>query len=149
MSPSAEVYEITLYDEQHANGVAQLIAALLNRNLDYYRSRVGIAHRMSRPVAIINSSTGNACTIVFGRAGAVVYSDLVGRPAVIVKGTVDQILNLSQIRTKVGGLFPVGLLSTPGKRVLREVRTRRLFAKGLLLHPLTALRVIALMSAAE
>lgn len=149
MTPVADAYLVTLHDEEIANGVAQLIWSLLNRNLDYYRSRISLACKMSRPIAIVNTATGNACTIVFGREGAVIYNDVVGRPAITVTATVDQILNLSQVRMSGRGLFPVGLSSTPGKRLLRDIRTQKVSLKGVLAHPLIGLRTIALLSAIE
>jgi hypothetical protein len=149
MTSVTDGYPVTLYDDAEANGIAHVVGDLLNQNLEQYRSRVTVAHRMSRPVTILSTDTDSACTIVFGRDGAVVYNDVVGRPSVTVKATVDQILNLSQLRMKAGGLLPVGFFSTLGGRVLFEILRRKLVVKGLLSHPITALRTIALVSVVD
>ena len=146
MTSVADGYPVTLYDEAEANGVAQIVGNLLSQNLEQYRSRVKVAHRMSRPVTISSTDVGTACTIVFVRDGAVVYNGVVGRPSVTVEATVDQILSLSQLRMKAGGLLPVGFLSAPGRRLLLEILTGKLVVKGLVIHPITALRTIALVS---
>lgn len=149
MTSVADGYPVTLHEESEANGVAQIIGALLSQNLEQYPSRVKIAHRMSRPVAISSTDIGSSCTTVFGSDGAVVHNDVVGRPSVTVLATVDQIMSLSKLRMKAGGLLPVGFLSAPGGRVLLQILTRNLVVKGLFLHPLTALRTIALVSVAD
>jgi hypothetical protein len=149
MASVADGYPVTLDDGEDANGVAQILGTLLSQNLEQFRSRITIAQRLSRPVTILATDIGSACTTVFGRDSAVVYNDVVGRPAVTVKATVDQILNMSKLRMKAGGLLPVGFLSPVGRCVLLEIVTRKLVVKGLLLHPVTALRTIALVSVVD
>jgi hypothetical protein len=149
MKSVADGYPVTLNDAAEANGVAQIIGTLLSQNLEQYRSRVTIAQRMSRPVTILATDIDSACTTVFARDSAVVYNDVLGRPAVTVNATVDQILNLSKLRMKAGGLLPVGFFSPVGRGILLQILTRKLVVKGLLLHPITALRTIALVSVVD
>lgn len=139
-------YAVNLYDGPDANGVAGIVGMLLGQNLDSFPSRVKVARRISRPVSIYSTDTDTACTIVFGSDEAVVYNDIVGNPAVTVMATVDQILEVSQLPMKAGGLVPVGFLTTRGMSVLGEILRRKLIVKGLLTHTVTALRTIALVS---
>ena len=142
-SPS---YHITLYDGPDANGIADIIATLLGQNFENFPSRIDLARRLSRPVTIYSSDTDSACTINFGISEAVVFNDVVGKPSVTVTAAVDQILDLSQLKMKASGLLPVGFFTKRGLRVFAAIATHRLIVKGLIAHPVTALRVIALLS---
>lgn len=142
-------YPVTLYDGPEANGVATIVGTLLSQNFERFPDRVNIARRISRPLTIVSTDTKAACTIVLGTDNAVVFNDVVGRPSVTVYATVDQILDVSQLPMKAGGLIPLGLFTNRGWRVLKEIATRQLVIKGLLVHTVTALRTIALVSVVD
>lgn len=142
-------YPVRLYDGDDANGVASILGTLLQQNFDNFPSRVKIARRMPRPVAVVSTDTDSVATIVFGAEEAVVYNDIVGRPSVTVKATVDQILDVSQLKMKAGGLVPVGFFTKRGMGVLGNILAHRLVVKGLLTHTVTALQFIALVSIAS
>ncbi|CAG7631747.1 MULTISPECIES: hypothetical protein [Rhodococcus] len=142
-------YAVTMYDGEDANGVAGIVGMLLGQNLENFPSRVKFARRISRPVSIYSTDTETACTIIFGSDEAVVYNDIVGKPAVTVMATVDQILDVSQLPMKAGGLVPVGFFTGRGMSVLGEILKHKLVVKGLLTHTVTALRTIALVSVVD
>lgn len=142
-------YPVSLFDGEDANGVANIVGMLLGQNLENFPSRIKFARKIARPVSIISTDTDSACTIVFGTDEAVVYNDVVGKPAVTVIATVDQILDVSQLPMKAGGLIPVGFFTGRGMTVLGEILKHKLVVKGLLTHTLTALRTIALVSVIE
>ncbi|MGW5518142.1 hypothetical protein [Nocardia africana] len=142
-------YAVSLYDGEDANGVSDMVGPLLEQNLENFPSRIKYARKISRPIAVYNSDSDSACTIVFGTDEAVVYNDVVGTPVVTVIATIDQILDVSQLRMKAGGLVPVGFFTKRGFRVLGAILTHKLIVKGLLTHTLTALRTIALVSIVE
>lgn len=142
-------YHVDKYDGDDANGVADIVAMLLGQNLASYPKRIGTARRINRPIAIYSSDTDTACTITFEADKAVVRNDVVGDPSVTVIATVDQILDVSQLQMKAGGLLPVGFFTKRGLSVLGSIAARELVVKGLLTHTLTALRVIALLSVVE
>jgi hypothetical protein len=121
---------------------------LLQQNFDNFPSRVKIARRMPRPVAVVSTDTGDFATIVFGSSEAVVYNGTVGRPSVTVLATVDQIVDVSQLQMKAGGLLPLGFFTKRGLRVLGNILAHKLVVKGLLTHTVTALQFIALVSIA-
>ncbi|MFD6059934.1 hypothetical protein [Rhodococcus wratislaviensis] len=145
----SSTYPVTLYDGEDANGVASIVGMLLGQNVENYPSRVKFARKIPRPVSIYSTDTDSACTIVFGTDEAIVYNDIVGRPSVTIKASVDQILDVSQLSMKAGGLIPVGFFTTRGMTVLGGILTHKLVVKGLLTHTLTALRTIALVSVVE
>lgn len=142
-------YPVTFFDGPEANGVATIVGTLLGQNFENFPDRAKFARKVSRPITIVSTDTEEACTIVLGTDEAVVYNDVVGRPSVTVYATVDQLLEVSQLPMKAGGLIPVGFFTNRGIRVLKEIATRRLVIKGLLTHTVTALRTIALVSAAD
>ncbi|MGH3555951.1 MAG: hypothetical protein ACRDTK_00205 [Mycobacterium sp.] len=148
MASSTE-YPVNLHDGDDANGIASILATLLDQNFQNYPNRVKTARKISRPVAVYSPDTDSAATIVFGTREAVVRNDIVDRPAVTVKATVNQILNVSQLPMKAGGLMPVGFFTKRGMSVLGNILKHSLVVKGLLIHTITALRLIALLSVAK
>ncbi|MFV9427076.1 hypothetical protein ACNJ7K_00900 [Rhodococcus aetherivorans] len=142
-------YGVTLYDGEDANGLANIVGMLLEQNFESFPSRIKFARKIARPISVFGTDTDNACTIVFGTDEAVVYNDVVGRPSVTVIATADQILDVSQLQMKAGGLLPVGFFTKRGLAVLGAILTRKLVVKGLLTHPVSSLRTIALVSVVE
>jgi len=149
-STNTNHYPVRFSDgEEDANGVASIVGTLLEENLKSFPSRTKTARRIPRPVAICSKDTDSACTISFGSDGAVVSNDVVGSPSVTVIATTAQILDVSQLPMKAGGLVPVGFFTKRGISVITAILTRKLVVKGLLTHTVTLLRTIALISVAE
>ncbi|KRC46469.1 MULTISPECIES: hypothetical protein [unclassified Nocardioides] len=142
----ANAYPVELEAGDSANGVSSIVGTLLGQNFENFPERVRFAKRTSRPVAVYSTDTEQACTIMFRGHGAIVHDGLIGRPAVTVRASVDQILDVSQLKMKRGGLVPVGFFTKRGMSVLGQILRRKLVVKGLLTHPITALRFIALVS---
>lgn len=139
-------YPVSLKSGDAANGVATIVGTLLGQNFENFPQRTKLARRVKRPVAVFSTDTDQACTIMFGDHGAVVHDGIVGRPSVTVRASVDQILDVSQLKMKAGGLVPVGFFTKRGFSVLGQILRHRLVVKGLLTHTITALRFIALVS---
>jgi len=149
VSVESSTYPVTLYDGDDANGVSNIVAMLLAQNFENFPDRVKFARKIAQPIAIVSTDTDSACTIIFGDSDAVVYNDIVGTPVVTVIATVDQILDVSQLKMKAGGLLPVGFFTGRGFKVLGSILSHKLVVKGLLTHTVTALRTIALVSVVE
>lgn len=139
-------YPVTLKSGDGANGVASIVGMLLGQNFESFPDRVGIAKRVLRPMTVVSTDTDQSCTIMFRKSGAVIHDGVVGRPVVTVKATVDQILAVSQLEMKRGGLLPVGFFTKRGMSVLGQILRHKLVVKGLLTHPVMSLRFIAMMS---
>lgn len=132
------------------NGVAFILGALLDENFTNFPGRADVARKMRKPVAVESVDTSETTTAEFGAEGMKLHNGVYGKPAVTVKATVDQITEVSQLKMKAGGLLPVGLLfSKRGMKVLGWILTHKLVVKGLLTHPITSLRFIALVSVVE
>lgn len=142
-------YKIELADGDDAYGITQIVSILLEQNVNNIEGRTQICRRMPRPVAILNTDTDLACTISFGREGATIYNGIVGKPSIIVKATVDQITDVSQLKVVGSGLIPLGFFTKRGFRVLFQIAQTKLVVRGLFIHPITALQLIGILSIAE
>jgi hypothetical protein len=142
-------YHVKVADGDDANGVANILGTLLQQNFENYPERVRIARHLVRPVAVYSSDTNTSATIFFGHDRAVIRNGLMGKPAVVVMATVDQILDVAQLKMVGGGLVPLGFFTKRGGHVLADIARHRLVVKGLLTHTLSSLRFIALVSIAE
>jgi len=144
--PATRDYPVTLEDGPDANGIAGVVATLLEQNLEVSPARVRLARQLTRPVTITGTDIDSSCTITCSSHGIRISNGVVGRPSVAVTATVEQILDLSQLRMKASGLLPVGFFTGRGVRVLSAIASGNLAVRGLVAHPVTALRVIALLS---
>ncbi|WP_319446888.1 MULTISPECIES: hypothetical protein [unclassified Mycobacterium] len=142
-------YKVTCKDGEVANGAAGILHMLLMQNFVNKPDLVKIARKMKRPVAIISTDTDESATLEFTRDGATIYNGIVGKPNVAVHATVDQILDVSQLKMKGGGLLPVGFFTRRGGKVLGQIAAHKLVVKGLLSHTVASLRMIALLSVAD
>ena len=144
MVTSATRYQVEVTPD--ANGVAGILGSLLGENFTNFENRDRIARRMRKPVAVYSVDTDESTTVTFGDARASLDNGIVGKPTVTVKATVEQILAVSELKMKAGGLVPVGFFTKRGLGVLGQIVRHRLVVKGLIKHPLTSLRFIALVS---
>jgi len=144
--PATGDYAVTLDDGSDANGIAGVVATLLSQNLETFPDRIRLARKLTRPVTISSTDIDSTCTVTCGSRAVTISNDVVGKPSVMVTATVEQILDLSQLKMKASGLLPVGFFTRRGGRVLAAIATRNLRVRGLITHPVTALRVIALLS---
>jgi hypothetical protein len=142
-------YSVSCHDGDEANGVANILNMLLMQNFTNKPKLVKVAKRMKRPVAIISTDTDTEATLLFGPEGVVIYNGIVGDPSVAVHATVDQILDVSQLKMRAGGLLPVGFFSKRGGKVLGQIATHKLVVKGLFSHTVASLRTLALVSVAD
>lgn len=145
---SAPTYTVKCHNAD-PNGVASILSMLLTQNFSAKPELIAVAKKMRRPIAIISTDTETQATVDFGHDGATIYNGVMGDPSVCVYGTVDQILDVSQLKMKAGGLLPVGFFSKRGGKVLGQIVTHKLVVKGLLSHTVTSLRTIALVSVAD
>ncbi|MEW6472322.1 MAG: hypothetical protein AB1679_08625 [Actinomycetota bacterium] len=132
--------------DAEANGVTGILGSLLDENFTNFPGRTRIARRVRKPVAVYSVDTDESTTVAFGSSDAVLRNGIVGKPAVTVKATVEQILAVSELKMAGGGLVPLGFFTRRGLGILGQIATHKLVVKGLLKHPLTSLRFIALVS---
>jgi hypothetical protein len=141
-------YPVSCHDDE-PNGVANILNMLLAQNFVNKPELIKVARKMKRPVAVVSVDTDEQATLEFGQDGLIIYNGIQGAPSVAVHATVDQILDVSQLKMKAGGLLPVGFFTKRGGKVLGQIATHKLVVKGLLTHTVASLRTIALVSVAD
>ncbi|MBI2692975.1 hypothetical protein [Mycobacterium nebraskense] len=150
MLSDTATYKVSCTEGAEANGVANILQMLLAQNFANKPDLVKVARKMKRrPVGIISTDTDAEATLQFTRDGVSIYNGTVGKPKVKVYATVDQILDVSQLKMKGGGLLPVGFFTKRGAKVLGQIAIHKLVVKGLLSHTVASLRTIALLSIAR
>lgn len=150
MLSDTATYQVTCKDGDDANGVASILQMLLAQNFASKPGLVKVARKMKRhPVGIISTDTDAEATLQFANDGVSIYNGTIGKPKVRVYATVDQIIDVSQLKMKGGGLLPVGFFTKRGAKVLGQIAKHKLVVKGLLSHTFASLRTIALLSVAS
>jgi hypothetical protein len=144
--PATRDYPVTLNDGPDANGIAGVVATLLTQNFETFPTRIELARKLTRPITLSGTDIDSTCTIDCGSCAVTIFNDVVSNPAVTVTATVEQILDLTQLKMKASGLLPVGFFTKRGRHVLAAIAGGNLRVRGLITHPITALRVIALLS---
>lgn len=148
MAKEVVPFTVTCSGGEEANGIASIMQALLAQNFANKPHLVKTARKMRHPVTIVNTDTETECTIDFTHDGITIYNGIVGEPNVAFYVNSDQLLQLSQMKVKAGGMLPIGLLS-PASPVLRQILTRKIVVKGLLSHTLASGRAFALLSLSD
>lgn len=150
MLSDTATYKVSCTEGAEANGVANILQMLLAQNFANKPGLVKVARKMKRrPVGIISTDTDAEATLQFTQDGVSIHNGTVGKPKVKVYATVDQILDVSQLKMKGGGLLPVGFFTKRGGKVLGQIAMHKLVVKGLLSHTVASLRTIALLSIAR
>ncbi len=148
MAKEVVPFTVTCSGGDEANGIANIMQALLAQNFANKPHLVKTARKMRHPVTVVNTDTETECTMDFTDEGITIYNGIVGHPNIAIYASSDQLLQLSQMKVKAGGKLPVGLVS-PRSPVLHQLLARKIVIKGLLAHWLASGRALALISLAD
>jgi hypothetical protein len=148
MAKEVVPFTVTCSGGEEANGIANIMQALLAQNFANKPKLTKTARKMRHPVTIVNTDTETECTLDFATEGITIYNGIVGEPNVALYISSDQLLQLSQMKVKAGGKLPIGLMS-PRSPVLRQILSRQLVIKGLISHTFATGRALALISLAD
>lgn len=148
MAKDVPPYTVAVNRGEEANGIANIMQALLAQNFANKPHLPKLARKMRHPVTVVNTDTETECTLDFTHEGIVIYNGIVGEPNVALYVSADHLLHLSKMKVRAGGMLPVGLMS-PKSKVLRAILAHQLVVKGLLSHTVASLRTLALISLAD
>ena len=148
MAKEVVPFTVTCSGGEEANGIANIMQALLAQNFANKPNLTKVARKMRHPVTIVNTDTETECTLDFATDGITIYNGIVGHPNIAFYVNSDQLLQLSQMKVKAGGRLPIGLMS-PRSPVLRQILTRQIVIKGLISHSFATGRAFALISLAD
>jgi SCP-2 sterol transfer family len=112
--------DIALAPGAEANGFAVMLSDLVRQNLETNPHKQRDFKALDGVVAIVADDAEVALTLAFDRGALRVYSGVVGVPDVVIHGSSDTILALSNLRLSRGlPLPPRG--DEEGRKILREV----------------------------
>lgn len=134
---------LELADGDQANGLCFLLNMLLTQNLND-AGKEQLAQKMKCSIGINGTDTEQKATLIFNNH-LVIKNDCTEPLKLVIKGTTDHILDVSQVKV-IGGLLPVGFFTKRGRGIIKEILKGKLVIKGLLTHPVTAIRFIAIVS---
>jgi hypothetical protein len=137
---------LELADGDQANGLCFLLNMLLTQNLND-ASKQQLAQKMRCSVGINGTDTDQKATLIFNNNQVVIKNDFAKPLKLIINATTDHILDVSQVKV-IGGLLPVGFFTKRGWGLIKEILKGKLVIKGLITHPVTAIRFIAIVSVA-
>ncbi|HAP93338.1 MAG TPA: hypothetical protein DCM26_01785 [Desulfotomaculum sp.] len=141
------MYDTELADGDQANGLSGLVHMLLGQNLLENAGKQKIAQKMNCSVGLYSTDTEQSSTLIFGRDKLIIKNGHVQSMRVVIHANTEHILEVSQVKV-IGGLLPVGFFTKRGCRLIMEILKGKLKIKGLITHPITAIRFIALASVA-
>lgn len=129
------------------NGLAAMIRALLEQNLDDHPEKVADFERMRGRIAIVAEDAGTACTLVFGGGRLEIHAGIEGVPDIAVRADGDDVVGLSQLELTKRFALP-DPRGPHAKKVLARSRTGHIKVLGALAHPMLLLRLTRVMSIA-
>lgn len=126
------------------NGLANMVAGLIEQNLADHPDKRKDFDRMLGRVAIIAEDVGVSLTLVFQLGQLVVLDGVVGIPDLTVRAGSEEVVQMSLIE-----LGPLGLPNPRGpefRKVVNASRRGHIKLFGALTRPTLALRLTRLMS---
>lgn len=145
--PGTSDYQVQVADD--VNGTGAVLFALISEKVAKDPRVADVARVIGRPVTVRNMDDGAEATVVPGLITTRIINGSTANPIVCVEATVDQLLDLSQLEMRRGGLWPIGLFTGRGLRILLQIASGKLRVRGLFRHPFAVFRFIALVSVAS
>lgn len=134
---------ITVDTSAAENGLANMVAELLQANIESSPYKKRVFSRMKGAVGLVATDAEVSLTLVFDRGDCVLRDGLVGEPAATVSADSDSIIQLSNVRL-AGGL--PWLFDETGRSIVAKALRREIRIRGLLRHPVTLTRLAIVLS---
>lgn len=134
---------VTVDEGAAENGLAGMVAGLLEANVGSSPYKARVFSRMKGAVGLEATDAEVALTLVFDRGRCVVLDGLREGTAATVRADSDSIVELSNVRI-VGGL--PWLFDRAGRGVAGKVLRKAIRIRGLLRHPVTLTRLAIVLS---
>lgn len=139
-------WAVDLDESKESNGAAYLVHMLLTQQSEADPTAFAKQARRLKPVKLSLRDTGEACSITASPTGLMVANDVDGRFATAVAAESRHVLDVTQVR--LAGRFlitgPLGDQMFWG--LLRDIATRNVVIKGLLVHYVNTLRFLWLVN---
>lgn len=119
---------VRLSDPETENGLALMLASLLQQNAVERPEKTPLLTSMKRTFSIIGRDLGLIVTLAFSKAGVVVHDGVVGAPHIIIIADSETLLDLTRLRV-LHGAVPV-MWDEVGRSVFDKMRSGELVVKG-------------------
>jgi hypothetical protein len=142
--------DIALAPGADENGLAVMLCELVRQNLETNPHKVPDFEALSGVVAIVAEDAEVSLTLCFDRGDLRIYSGVMGVPDVVIYGTSDTIMALSNMPLTKSGL-PIPRRGDKEaqelvRSVLRAVRNRSFRIQGMFRHLPLLMRLTKVMS---
>lgn len=135
---------ITIADDAQDNGLAAMLAGLLEQNLQDRPDKRTDFDRLRARVAIIAHDAEVSLTLVFSGGALQIEDGIVGIPDLTIRAPSDDIVQMSLV--ELGALGLPNLRGPETRKVLDGSRQGRIQVFGALTRPMVALRLTRLLS---
>jgi hypothetical protein len=134
---------IDIDEKAQDNGLAQMLADLMEQNLAQNSKKLSSFNRLNSAVAISVSDADVDLTMSFQNGHCVIFDGIVGKPALHIRAGAQSIMEMSQM--SVRGVWP-NLFNPIGREVTKKMFKGTTKVEGLLRHPLSLLRLTSILS---
>ena len=133
--------QIVVAEDAQENGLATMVADLLQANLDESNHKKNVFLRMKGVVALVATDAEMFATLVFDSGRCDVHDGVYSEPDLRIFSDSESILELSLIPIVHGVPY---YLNETGKSVAKKLLTGEICIGGMLLHPrlLTQLTIV-------
>jgi len=149
MTDAAAPYQVTIADGSEDNGLALMLAPLIQQNVAQHPWKAASLARLAGDVVITARDEDSAVvvTLAFDRAARTLTlrDGAAARPRLHVQASYEDVILLSQLPIR-GGL--PALHSPEGRTFLRKLARGEIRVGGMWTHPLTLVRLARVMSVA-
>lgn len=121
---------VRLADPDTGNGLAHMLASLLQQNVAERPQKAALLTSMRRTFTIIGSDIGLIVTLRFSRDGVTVHDGIEGAPHIIIIADSETLLDLTRLKVLYGAV-PV-MWDEVGRSVFDKMRSGTLVIKGAL-----------------
>jgi hypothetical protein len=121
---------VGLADPETGNGLAHMLASLLQQNVAERPQKAALLTSMRRTFTIIGSDMGLIVTLRFSRDGVTVHDGIEGAPHIIIIADSETLLDLTRLKVLYGAV-PV-MWDEVGRSVFDKMRKGELVIKGAL-----------------
>jgi hypothetical protein len=146
----APVMDIALAPGADENGLAVMLSELVRQNLETNPHKMGDFEALSGVIAIVAEDAEVALTLCFDRGDLRIHNGVLGVPDVVIYGTSDTIMALSNMPLNRQGLPIPARDDKAGQELVRSVfraLVKRSFRiEGMLFHLPMLMRLTKVMS---
>ncbi len=134
---------VILDENAKENGLAMMLADLINQNLEQNPAKHKVFRRINSVVAITAADAEVSLTMYFNRGSCLIFDGKVGNIKLDITTDSETLLGLTTVPLRAGLPDP---LSQAGRTMLKDIASGKIKIRGLVGHPLTLVLFSNLLS---